>query len=536
EFTLDLQKEKTKWIGSFWAKNNEQYSIFPLSDIWLFEPDHNIITTSSDNCQSNQVKFLARRGLFINGSTHPPVADANVSLYTISTENEHEQSIDIDGQTMTLLLSSWTNSDGTYSFGPLSNTRPYHVTIRKLGHVFTRKTSSLYDFNSEKLASILVQIKDVDGVFLLLTSSTNNMRRRTATTDSTGEVLFEDLQSGNYYLRPQLREYKFQPEDAQIELKSGDEIITKFQAERIAYSCYGQITSINNEPEFGLIVDAIGIDHCESVTRESAKTDINGQFRLRALEPGCRYRLQYRSNPSDSTQTEILEIEPKNKIIEVSDRDLYDIHLYTIKRPTDVDINVFVETQTQFINQLKIKLYKSSQRESPIQTVTLTNSPFAYFNQLPFDNESYFLRLESPLSTSVYTYIQPEIIFTANQTFLFFTFNFEPRLRIYDGETGLTGSYSAFIIALLIIILVFKYETILPFLRSSYGYSREILLPNIVRTSSSLLSSTQTNEQTVKVSSSTSSLNTMGTKTVTNTNNDNLGLTNDSKRRPRVAD
>ena len=280
---------------------------------------------------------------------------------------------------MNLLLSSWTNTDGTYTFGPLSNTRPYHVVIQKSGYVFTRKTSSLYDFNAEKLASILVQIKDVDGVFILLTSSTNSMRRRTATTDSTGEVLFDDLQSGSYYLRPQLREYKFQPEDAQIELKSGDEIVSKFQTHRIAFSCYGQITSINNEPESNLIIDAIGIEQCESVTRESAKTDMSGQFRLRALQPGCRYRLQYRSNPSESQQTEILQIEPKNKIIEVKDSDLYHIHLYTIKRPADVDINVFVQTPTQFLSQLKVKLYKSSQRESPIQTSNINKFTFCLF-------------------------------------------------------------------------------------------------------------------------------------------------------------
>lgn len=35
----------------------------------------------------------------------------------------------------------------------------------------------------------------------------------------------------------------------------------------------------------------------------------------------------------------------------------------------------------------QVKLYKNSQRESPVQTVTLTNSPFAYFNPIPFDNE-----------------------------------------------------------------------------------------------------------------------------------------------------
>ncbi|CAF0788984.1 unnamed protein product [Adineta steineri] len=535
EFTVDLQKDKTKWTGSFWAKHGEQYGIFPRSEIWLFEPEQNTITISSDNCQSNQVKFVARRGLFINGSTYPPVVDANVSLYIASTDNQDEKSIDIDGQSMNLLLSSWTKSDGTYTFGPLSNTRSYHVVIKKAGHVFTRKSaSSLYDFNSEKLASILVQIKDIDGVFLLLSSQTNNMRRRTATTDSTGEVLFEDLQPGTYYIRPQLREYKFQPEDAQIELKSGDEVITKFQFERIAFSCYGQITSLNNEPESGLIIDAIGIEQCESVTRESAKTDINGQFRLRALQPGCRYRLQYRSNPTESTQTDIIQIEPKNKIIEIIDSDLYHIHLYTIKRPSDVDINVFIQTQTQFLNQLKVKLYKTSQRESPIQTVTLTNSPFAYFNSIPLDNENYILRVDSPLSTSVYNYIQPEISFTANQTFLFFTFNYQPRLKIYDGETGLTGSYSAFIIALLIIALIFKYETLLPFAKSSYGYVREIFLPSLIKKSSSALSSSQTNDQNVKTSSS---FNTINTKTsTTNLNNDNIGLTSDSKRRARVAD
>ncbi|CAF4351905.1 unnamed protein product, partial [Adineta steineri] len=44
EFTVDLQKDKTKWTGSFWAKHGEQYGIFPRSEIWLFEPEQNTIT------------------------------------------------------------------------------------------------------------------------------------------------------------------------------------------------------------------------------------------------------------------------------------------------------------------------------------------------------------------------------------------------------------------------------------------------------------------------------------------------------------
>lgn len=300
------------------------------------------------------MKFIARRGLFIDGTTSPPVPDANVSLYRLASNNENQQTVEIDGQSMILLSSVFTDGNGKYHFGPLSNSDSYYVTAQKVGHVFTRPSSSSYNFNSEKLASILVKIRDVDGVFLLLTSSVASIRRRTATTDSTGEVLFTDLQPGEYYLRPQLREYKFQPEDSQISLKSGDEVISTFQAQRIAFSCYGQITSINNEPESGLIIDAVGVDQCENLPRESAKTDVNGHFRLAALQPGCRYRLQYRPNPTDPSQNDILKVEPRNQLIEVMENDLQNIHLFTIKRPTDVDVNVFIQTQTQYLNNLKV--------------------------------------------------------------------------------------------------------------------------------------------------------------------------------------
>ena len=331
--------------------------MFPRSDIWLFDPRDQTMSIA-ESCESNQVTFVARRGLFIDGSTHPPVAEANVTLYRAKLDTDQDPSVDIDGQPMALLASSWTDADGTYRFGPLSNTRSYAVRIHKVGHVFTQQSSSSYKFNTEKLASILVRIKDVDGVFLLLTSSTNTMRRRTATTDSTGEVLFTDLQPGNYYIRPQLREYQFVPEDSQIELGSGDEIISSFDARRIAFSCFGQVTSINNEPEAGLIIDAVGIEQCEHVPRESAKTDLNGHFRLRALQPACRYRLQYRSTPSDShQQVETMHVEPKSQLIETIDADLHHVHLYTIKRPVDTDINVFVQTPTQFLNQLKVSSF-----------------------------------------------------------------------------------------------------------------------------------------------------------------------------------
>ncbi|CAF1033174.1 unnamed protein product [Didymodactylos carnosus] len=548
EFTFNLnQKVGNELTGYFWAKNGEHFTLLPQSETWLFEPKQASIIVSSEYCNSNLVKFIARRGLFITGQISPPVSEANVSIYSsLLSDGDLEQStVELDGKQVYYLSSTLTDQNGEYTFGPLIDTRQYQIKIKKAGHVFS-STSNPYNFLVEKLAEIHVKLLDelneqpLDGVFILLTS-TNNYRQSSLTNKS-GQVYFVDLKPGTYYIRPQMREYDFSPSDVHFDIKSGDYTEYVFRAKRTSYSCYGIITSLNNEPENGLIIDAVGLDQCDTL-RESAKSDIGGQFRLRALEPGCRYKLIHRVNPLDAQQSDIIQVEPAEKLIEISDADVENIHLYTLKRPTEVDLSVHVNTQTQFLPQLKVKLYKSSNRDLPIQTVTLLNSNFAYLNSLPFDNDSYILKLESPLSTSLYTYILPEVTFTANQTFLFFTFNFEPKLRTYDSETR-QGSYLAFIIALLVIAIVFKYDTLLPILQSTYEYVHKTLAPQVITTISTSIpqASTVTTQLTAQTlqqqqtnlthssSSSTLSSNSSPSASATSsllTNTSSLPLTQD---------
>ena len=49
-------------------------------------------------------------------------------------------------------------------------------------------------------------------------------------------------------------------------------------------SCYGKVTSLNGEPEPGVVVEALGQgENCQAF-QEEAKTEQDGSFRIRGLQ------------------------------------------------------------------------------------------------------------------------------------------------------------------------------------------------------------------------------------------------------------
>jgi len=57
-----------------------------------------------------------------------------------------------------------------------------------------------------------------------------------------------------------------------------------FSGNRVAYSAYGVVTSLNGEPEEGIVVEAVGQDKCSHFQEESS-SEGSGQFRIRGLQP-----------------------------------------------------------------------------------------------------------------------------------------------------------------------------------------------------------------------------------------------------------
>lgn len=67
-------------------------------------------------------------------------------------------------------------------------------------------------------------------------------------TGASGEATFLSLSPGEYFVKPQLKEFEFTPKHKLMDIKEGETSTIKFQAKRVAFSAYGKIRSINGEP------------------------------------------------------------------------------------------------------------------------------------------------------------------------------------------------------------------------------------------------------------------------------------------------
>lgn len=101
-------------------------------------------------------------------------------------------------------------------------------------------------------------------------------------------MTFKSLSPGEYYLRPMMKEYKFNPTSKVIIVEEGLTVKVKLSGNRVAFSAYGAVTSLNGEPEAGLFVEAQGQSDCSNFLEESTTED-NGKFRIRGLQPSVNF-------------------------------------------------------------------------------------------------------------------------------------------------------------------------------------------------------------------------------------------------------
>lgn len=71
----------------------------------------------------------------------------------------------------------------------------------------------------------------------------------------------------------------------------------------MAYSAFGQVLSLNGEPEGRMIIIASGMGNCSQYSEE-ATSESNGQFRIRGLQPFCSYEMKLKGSFDDK---EIIE-------------------------------------------------------------------------------------------------------------------------------------------------------------------------------------------------------------------------------------
>lgn len=103
-------------------------------------------------------------------------------------------------------------------------------------------------------------------------------------TGEEGKLTFNSLSPGEYYLRPTMKEYRFEPTSKMIRVEEGKAVVVTLVGRRVAFSAYGIVTCLNGEPEAGLLVEARGQNECANL-QEEATTKEDGTWRIRGLEP-----------------------------------------------------------------------------------------------------------------------------------------------------------------------------------------------------------------------------------------------------------
>lgn len=194
-------------------KPDEVLHITPKSDILLFEPSTKEIVGTND-CIDVAFNFIASKGLILRGKVVPAIKDAKITL-------AFPKNPELTSQT------AMTSLNGEFKFGPINDNLYYELRGEKESYVFSEYNPSTNSFSVHKLCEIIVKVrdeagKDLSGVLVSLSGSESY--RKNLITAEDGSINFHSLTPSQYFLRPMLKEFKFEPNSKMIELKDGETV------------------------------------------------------------------------------------------------------------------------------------------------------------------------------------------------------------------------------------------------------------------------------------------------------------------------
>ncbi|KMY92670.1 nodal modulator 3 [Drosophila simulans] len=450
-----------------YLKPEQVLRITPVSDVLLFAPQQHEIVGSSD-CVDIAFNFVATRGLILRGKVVPAIKDAKI---TLSFPDQPElQSLEV-----------LTSVTGEFKFGPIEESLAFDLKAEKESYVFSDYNRQTASFSAHKLCEISVVVKDESGQTLggvLLSLSGGESYRKNLVTGDNGAINFHSLSPSQYYLRPMMKEYKFEPNSKMIDIKDGETVSVTLVGKRFAYSIFGTVSSLNGDPFAGVNVQATADNFCPQQPEE-ATSEANGQYRIRGLQPGCSYSVRV------VPDKEIVERSiPAQHTVKVASEDVRDINLVAISPLKIVDITARVTaTLNEHYKTLRIVMYRKGNSDSPVfsQRVGTPVNPKArlnpgitvFFPRIPLDGKSYVVELQSTLSDKTYTYKLPSTTFVADRGSVFVELEFKPEVRAAEADLN-QNSISALVLIALVAIAFFKQDLATSFLSFVWGKLNDV--------------------------------------------------------------
>ncbi len=241
---LNLKANDISNALEFFANPNSNLVITPSIPLDLLSKDEfnkllfmpkTITIDVKESCHENvsDLTFIMKSGIILEGNITPAMDGVNIYAY----QKDNNQ----------LVASTVSLSDGKYKIGPLYTDHTYNLKALKDGYKIVPDGKSLYNFSAEKLSFLRVKIVDTNNkplsqVFLSLSSADRGFKINNSTNNE-GYFDFLELYSGDYYIKPFFKEYKFEPSQKMVKIIGGQHYHENLVAHRIAFSIFGK--SIN---------------------------------------------------------------------------------------------------------------------------------------------------------------------------------------------------------------------------------------------------------------------------------------------------
>ncbi|KAM6972753.1 BOS complex subunit NOMO1 [Aplochiton taeniatus] len=431
---------------SYWARAGEKITVTPSSKKLLFYPPEVEATVTGDSCPGRLVDIAGRLGLFLVGKVSPELQGVEISI--------------AEKGAAAPLITVATNEEGSYSVGPLHSDRQYDISASKEGFVLSPVEGTQGDFKAFALAGVTFKIASEDGQPLsgVLLSLSGGQFRSNLLTQEMGQLTFNNLSPGQYYFKPMMKEFRFEPASQMITVEEGQNLSIDITGVKTAYSCYGAVQSLSGDAERDVAVEAVGQGEC-SLYSEDTVTDEEGRFRLRGLLPGCRYQIQLRAEGNDHIERAL----PQHRFIDVGSNDIDGVNIIAFRQINQFDLSGNVITSPEHLPTLSVKLYRSDNMDNPINSVSLGQSLFFHFPPLDRDGEGYVLMLYSTLARSQYDFTLPQVSFTSTGYHKHITLTFNPNRKVPDQDVA-QGSYIALPLTLLLLLAAYNHEKVMPLL------------------------------------------------------------------------
>lgn len=362
-----------------------------------------------------------------------------------------------------------TSADGRFKFGPLNGNLNVSLSAFKESYIFSEYDSENGEFKAHKLCEVIATVKDEHGNNLpgvLVSLSGAESYRKNLVAGEDGIINFHSLSPSQYYLRPMMKEYRFEPSSKIIDVKDGKTIRVELRGKRVAFSIFGSVSSLNDEPFSDIIVEARSEERCGHHQEESM-TETTGKFRIRGLQPGCEYTIRVRSE-NENSKNLVDRTVPFIRRITVSNQDIHNINMVAISPLNYIDVIIRVTTSnSDYFKSLRVQLFKKGNLENPLysqrieQPITTTDrinsGSLVFLPRVPFDGKSYIVELASTLSEKHFKYALPTEQFEANRSTIYLELNFSPEIRLNANEFS-ENSFSAIILLGLVIIAFFQQD------------------------------------------------------------------------------